>query len=194
MMLQTFKIDLRDGTPVLVRPVEANDQHLLELGLEHLSQQSRYNRFFRPITKLSKSDLEGFSSVDQINHIAVGALDLTHEKAYPIGVARCIRLDQQADEAEVAVAVIDSHQGKGLGTVLLAAVAHAAAERKVKRFVATVLSSNHSMLKLFDELESTRTIGSSAIVNLRIPIHATADDYPETPTGLSFKRVYELLG
>ena len=193
MMLPSFKIDLRDGTPVLVRPVEAADNHLLELGMAHLSRQSRYNRFFRPIKKLSDNDLEVFSSVDQINHIAIGALDLTHEDAYPIGVARCIRLDLQPESAEVAVAVIDSHQGKGLGTILLAAVARAAAEHRIKRFVATVLSSNRSMLKLLDELEATRTIGSSAVVHLRISIHATADDYPDTPTGLSFKRVYGLL-
>lgn len=192
-MLRSFNIDLRDGTPVLVRPVQPSDRDLLELGMQHLSEQSRYNRFFRPIDKLTNEDLVTFSAVDQVNHIAVGALDLTHDDAYPIGVARCIRLSAHSDEAEVAVAVIDSHQGKGLGTILLAAIACAAAAQDINGFVATVLRSNRQMLQLFDELAAVRNSENLSVVELRIPIHRASDNYPDTPTGRSFKRVYELL-
>ncbi len=194
--MSLFKIELRDGTPVQIRPVEPGDRHLLELGMENLSDQSRYNRFFRHLDKLSDTDLDTYSGVDQVNHIAIGALDLTHNESYPIGVARCIRMPVTGEtgQAEVGVAVIDSHQGKGLGTILLATVACAAAAQNIGCLVATVLRSNWRMLKLFDELAAARTSGSRTAVDLQIPIHVSADKYPDTPAGRSFKRVYGIIG
>jgi protein lysine acetyltransferase len=44
--------------------------------------------------------------------------------------------------AEVAVAVVDSWQGRGLGTALLDAIAARAREEGVERFTASVLANN----------------------------------------------------
>ncbi|MGI9406136.1 MAG: GNAT family N-acetyltransferase [Hyphomicrobiaceae bacterium] len=193
MPLTSFQTELRDGTPVQVRPVESGDQHLLEMGLEHLSEQSRYLRFFRPVHQLSDKELEKFTKVDQTNHIAVGAIDLTHSETYPVGIARCIRLENRPDEAEMAVAVIDSHQGKGLGTILLAAISLAATARDITTLVATVLRENHSMRDLLHELGATSDHGEAGVVSMRIPIYEDACKYPDTPTGTSFRRIYEML-
>ena len=189
-----FKTNLRDGTPILVRQVEHRDKRLLQIGLEHLSQRSRYLRFFRPVSRLSDREPESFSTIDQVNHIALGALDLAHDEPYPIGVARGIRLDNQPHRAEIAVAVIDTHQGKGLGTVLLAAVARAASEQNIEMFTAAILADNHAMLELFGELAAERTSHETGTIHMDVPIHRDADKYPQTPAGEAFRRVYQIIG
>ncbi len=49
MQPQPIKTCLRDGTPILIRAVEPEDKHLLEIGFEHLSDRSRYFRFLHTV-------------------------------------------------------------------------------------------------------------------------------------------------
>ena len=193
MSTDSFKTTLRDGTPVLIRPVGPNDKHALETGLEHLSSRSRYFRFFGPVSALSNERLDYFTSADQVDHIAIGAIDLSHGDAEPVGIARCVRLEDQPDTAEVAVAIVDDHHGRGLGTILLAAVAHAAAAHHIKEFVATVLRDNRAMLDLFGELDDERHHEEAGVLAIRFDVHADPENYPDTPVGRSFRQVYRQL-
>lgn len=122
---------LRDGTPVLIRPVQTEDKHLLAIGMEHLSKQSRY-----------------------------------------------IRVPENEASVEVAVTVVDSHQGKGLGTLRLAALAQRATEIGVREFVAFVLSDNHRMLKVFKELGASTKFAAVGEVGIRISLFADATLLP----------------
>ena len=185
--------ELRDGTPVRIRQVQADDEHLLEIGLEHLSKQDRYFRFFRPVSKLSDKLLSEFTEIDHFNHEAIGALDISEPSGVPIGVARYIRLPEAETTAEVAVTVANSHQGKGLGTLLLASVAHRAIENDIEELVAFVLSDNHRMLQVFKELGSTTKHTADGEVDIRIPLFLEASRYPQTPVGDVFRQVSEML-
>ena len=111
ILLAKFTVEtaLRDGTPVLMRPVQPDDKHLLEAGMGHLSKESRYFRFFGPVSVLSEKLLCRFTEIDHVNHEAVGALDISETPGNPIGVARYIRMPEQETTAEVAVTVVDSH-------------------------------------------------------------------------------------
>lgn len=184
---------LRDGTPIAIRPVTRGDGELIKSGMDHLSTRSRYTRFLHPIARLSEGDVRRFTDVDQTNHIAWGALDLTCKEDFPIGVARCIRLEYEPVAAEIAVAIVDSYQQRGLGTILLAAVAFNAARHGIERLEATVLSENRRMSELFIELDATKRLGSGGVLELTIPIYRSAEDYPDTPTGTAFKQTYRLL-
>src|SRR5262249_13813441 len=53
------------------------------------------------------------------------------------------------DEAEVAFAVDDHEQGRGLGTLMLEYLVAVARERGIHRFVAWVLTDNTQMLRVF---------------------------------------------
>ena len=64
-----------------------------------------------------------------------------------IGVAR-YGTEPGVDEAEIAVVVQDAWQGRGLGTILLAALLDHAARRGITKFLAYVLADNHRMLRL----------------------------------------------
>ena len=57
LRLEQYRTTLRDGTPVLVRPVRPNDKDLLRQGFDRLSPASRYRRFLAPVDELSEAEL-----------------------------------------------------------------------------------------------------------------------------------------
>lgn len=182
---------LRDGTPVLIRPIQPTDKHFLEVGMEHLSPEARYFRFFRAISKLSPDFLRHFTEIDHVNHEAIGALCINETE--PMGVARYIRKSDQDTTAEVAVTVLDSYQGKGLGTMLLAILAHLAVKNGVQEFYAAVLTSNLRMLGLFNELGGRVTSENSGELDMLIPLYENASSYPATAVGDVFRQASALL-
>jgi acyl-CoA synthetase (NDP forming) len=66
-----------------------------------------------------------------------------------VGVARYDREAADSDTAEVAFAVADAEQGRGLGTQLLQLLTTHARANEVTRFQAYVLSENRQMMRLF---------------------------------------------
>jgi len=188
-----LKVELLDGTQVLIRPVSPDDRHLVEIGLTHLSKESRYFRFFRPISKLSDKMLTEFTDIDHIDHEAIGALGTGPQDGLPLGVARYIRIPHEPTTAEVAVTVTDIQQGKGLGTLLLAILACRAISNDITEFCAFVLGGNHRMLEVFKELGSTTEISTAGEVEVRIPLFADASSYPATPAGDVVRKISTLL-
>ena len=143
---------LNDGTHVLIRWIQPDDKALLKEGLARLSARSRYQRFAMAVKELSAAELKYLTEIDNENHVAWVAIELSEGKERAVGVARYIRLDNDPDNAEVAVAVTDSHQHRGLGTLLLARLAQAAKLNGVQRFWAFVYWDNAPVLKLVREL------------------------------------------
>jgi len=72
-----------------------------------------------------------------------------------VGIARFIRLKDDPAVAEAAVTVVDHMQRRGLGKLLVSALAQAARERGITRFRAEVLRTNEAMLALLRELDET---------------------------------------
>ena len=189
-----LRTTLRDGTPVLIRPVGPDDKHLLEVGMERLSPQSRYFRFFRPLGELPERVLRQFTEINHVDHVAWGALDMGAAEPQPVGVSRYVRLENEPDAAEVAVTVVDSHQGRGLGTLLLAVLAHRAVVNGISQFVAVVPRDNVRMLDVFTELGCSKVASVSSDLDIRVPLFADAARYPDTNAGAVFRRVFAELG
>jgi RimJ/RimL family protein N-acetyltransferase len=141
---------LRDGEQILIRPIRPEDREELAAGMERLSPESRYRRFFTPTSGLTASELSYLTEVDHHDHEALVALEPATE--HGIGVARFVRSPQDAELAEVAVAVADSWQNRGVATALLARLAERAREEGVRRFSAEILADNRPMLELIEEL------------------------------------------
>lgn len=137
---------LRDGGRVLLRPLRPSDRDMYLRGFEHLGSSSRYMRFFSPKATLTEREIRYFVEVDHHDHEAVVAIDLARGEG--IGVARWVRLRDEPRVAEVSITVVDEHQGRGLGALLLERAAERAAEEGVDRLRASVLADNHRMLNL----------------------------------------------
>jgi ribosomal protein S18 acetylase RimI-like enzyme len=149
---------LPNGTPVLIRPIRAEDKRLLEDGLRCLSETSIQRRFLSPKRRFSSSELRYLSEVDGWNHVALVAESSTGRL---LAVARYIRHPEHPEAAEVAIAVCDDFQRMGLGSLLTEELAQRARMRGVRRFTATMASDNVAarrlLEKLTDHLEGHRT-------------------------------------
>jgi GNAT superfamily N-acetyltransferase len=145
---------LADGRPVELRLIRPDDKERLRRGFERLSAESRYRRFFTPKPSLSPTELAYLTEVDQVDHVALGALDgaREHDGDEGLGVARFVRLAERPDTAEAAIAVADEVQGRGLGRLLFQRLCAAAAERGIERLRCEMLALNQPMRGLVDAL------------------------------------------
>jgi GNAT superfamily N-acetyltransferase len=134
-------VRLDGGEGVLIRPIRPEDKTLLAAGMEHLSERSAYQRFLVPKRALSEGELRYLTEVDFVDHVALVAT-LVEAPDVLVAVGRWIRNRD-------AFVVADDLQHRGLGTALAEALADAARERGVRRFVATMLPDNMAAHRLF---------------------------------------------
>jgi RimJ/RimL family protein N-acetyltransferase len=128
----------------VIRPIEPGDKERLVDGLAQLSAESIRKRFLAAKPRFTKSELRYLTEVDGRNHIALVAL----EDDQLVAVARCVRLPDRPDTAEMAIVVGDPWQGQGLGTALTHALADAALAVGIRRFAATMLGDNEAARRL----------------------------------------------
>lgn len=135
---------VRDGSTVHVRPVRSGDEAALRDFLESLSKESRWLRFFGGGTNIGQA---ASAAADVDYHDRYGVIACSGTDSQIVGHAEYVRFDPQ--RAEVAFEIADSEQGRGLGTILLAHLATAAAANDIPTFHAVVLPNNHRMIDVF---------------------------------------------
>ena len=151
-------VQLRDGTPVTIRPIRPADMDLEKQFVRDLSDYSRYYRFMQPIRELTPAMLEHFTHPDYDHEMAL-IITVTHEgKEQEIAVARYVKYPD-GDNCEFAIAVADAWHGKGVGTLLMQELIAVAQKNGLKLMEGFVLTTNQAMLKL------TKFLGFSAAMN-----------------------------
>src|SRR6516165_9690909 len=140
---------LRDGRSVVIRALKPEDRSAMLSAVGRVSAQSLYRRFFGPKRGFSETEVDFFVNVDFIKHVALVASVEESGKETVIGAGRYIVTEPGS--AEVAFAVVDEYQGKGIGTALLKNLLLIARERRLERLVAEVLPENAPMLAMFDK-------------------------------------------
>lgn len=161
---------LADGTRVIIRPIEAGDGEKLQAAFERLSPESRYRRFFTAMPRLSEAMLLHLLDVDGVDRVAWAALDADTDGEPGIGVARYFRIADQPDAAEMAVAVVDDYQHRGLGALLLRHLSRTAREQGIQHFVGTVLAQNRPMLDLIEGAGGRYTLDEPGVLRLEIEV------------------------
>ncbi len=139
---------LRDGSPIHIRAITPDDKDLLFEHFSALSQGSRYTRFFGAKRTLSRDELARFTELDFDNQVGLTATIREAGRERFIGIGRYFRAENRA-RAEVAFAVLDTHQGQGIATLLLEHLRRIAHQAGIEEFVADVMASNRHMLDVF---------------------------------------------
>ena len=143
-----------------IRPIRPDDRSALADGLSRLSAESRYRRFFSPLNHLSEQQLTYLTEVDHHDHEALVAVEAGTEQG--VGVARFVRSQDDREVAEVAVAVADDWQGKGIGSELLHRLTERARDEGIRRFSGSILEENRPMRELMAELGDVRVTDRAA--------------------------------
>ena len=140
--------NLRDGAPIRIRAINADDRERLHEHFRGLSGQSIYFRFMGFKRDLSAQDLKQLTELDFNDHVGLAATITADGRERFIGVGRYLR-GKDPHTAEVAFAVLDDYQGHGIGTLLLQHLAIVARTNGITEFEASVLADNHQMLEVF---------------------------------------------
>jgi acetyl coenzyme A synthetase (ADP forming)-like protein len=168
---------LRDGTTLRLRPPRAQDADEIVEFFATMSERSRYLRF-HGLPALGRGLVEPWVEPDWSDVGAlIGALGEPGEERV-VALASYARLREPAT-AEVAFAVADDLQGRGVGTRLLEQLAALAGAAGIERFVAVVMPENRPMLAVFEDagFKIARALEGGEI-EVRFPIAAT-ESYQE---------------
>lgn len=163
------RIPLRDGTHVIVRPIERSDADAVEALHERCSLESRRMRYFSSQPDPPKRAIERFCDP---------AYGLTLVAEGPDGSLLALaHLTHVVDPgvAEVAFLVEDGWQGRGLGRALADLLVAPARERGLVELRATALSENVRMRRLLTSLGGrTRRTEEATVVEIRLRLDGRA--------------------
>ncbi len=158
---------LKDGSTVEVRGLRPADEAGLAAFYGALSPESQAFRFFAApadVGELAKR-LVMSSYESQFGLVAIASGEVVGHSVYIVTGGR---------RAEMGLAIADSFQGRGLGLLLFAHLADAAARAGIEVFEARVRADNHRMLDLLRESGFPLTLRSEP-----------GEVHAELPTALS---------
>jgi RimJ/RimL family protein N-acetyltransferase len=157
---------LADGARILVRPVEPGDEEALGEALERVGALSRYEDLLPDDHGHDRQLVAAEAHDDHRRREALVALDAASGEV--VGLARYRRRAADATGVDVAFAVADAWQSRGVGTVLAGRLADRARESGIERFTARALVGNDRARKLLEavarDVEVTR---DGAVVSVR---------------------------
>jgi len=156
-----------------VRRIRADVSPLLADIFARLGPASRLARFLYPKRTLTEAELRYLTDIDHRDHEALIAV--TRLRAEPVGVARFIRDRSDPTSAEVAIAVVDEWQDRGVGSLLIARVTGRALRQSITHFTALTSAGNLRVRRLLAKAGDVSVIArDGATVSYRVALAAPA--------------------
>src|ERR1700683_5317480 len=140
---------LRDGTPVLIRRLEAQDAGLYPDFLSDVTAEDLRLRFFAPMRKVNHALLDKLIHYDPARAMAFIAVD--EQSRQMLGVVR-LHDDPSGESAEFAILVRSRLKSQGVGWLLMNRIIEFAKQKSLKTVGGQVLSENTTMLAMCAEL------------------------------------------
>lgn len=147
---------------VLIRRTRPTDAAALERFYAELSDESRRSRFFGFARGISHDQSRSFCLVDHRHREGFVAIDRAVQPGHDRIVGHLCIEPGPGDSAEVAIAVADAYQHRGIGHRLMATGIDWARAVGIERLTATMLATNGGIRRLTTGLgyaTSTRPCG-----------------------------------
>lgn len=139
---------LRDGTPVIIRPIRPEDEPMMVDFHHHLSDRSVYHRWFNAFGLDQRIAHDRLSRICFIDYDREMALVVEHTDSHGgreiIAVGRLSRL-RGVNAAEFSITISDPWQRHGLGIELLRRLVRIGREEGLARISAVILPENVGM-------------------------------------------------
>ena len=147
---------LTDGTTVMIRRIQADDQPQMVEFHKGLSERSVYLRYFYYFGLDRRTEQQRLRrtcqfSCDSEMPFVVEPRIGSHRPI--IGIGRLSRSGSEP-EAELSLVVTDSYQGRGVGSVLVSQLVDFARKLRLRSLSAWVLIENFPMRKIFEKAGS----------------------------------------
>jgi acetyltransferase len=139
---------------ITIRPLRNGETEVVQAVFDRLGPRSRLLRFGGAKNVLSPVDLETLALVDGNHHVLVAL----HE-GEPVGISRLARDGAAAD---VAFAVVDEWQHRGVGTALMERLACDARAAGIVELRATIHADNSASLALMRRVTEGLSVRSAA--------------------------------
>ncbi len=139
---------MKDGTPVILRPIKPEDEPMWHELLANCSTQSIWFRFSYLFKQTTHEMASRYCFIDYDRELGIVAEVEEQGQRKLIGVGRLVA-DMNHDAAEYAVIVIDRWHGHGLGGLLTDYSIEVAKKWGVRKVVAEVSKDNSRMLSTF---------------------------------------------
>ncbi len=144
------------GTPVVIRPIRAEDEPLLVRFHETLSERSVSLRYFHAMKLSSRVAHDRLTRICCNDYDRELALVVDHKEPWAgthaiLGVGRLSKIKGTA-EAEFALLIGDQHQAQGIGSELLARLLAIARDESIARVTAEILPDNREMQRICAKL------------------------------------------
>lgn len=147
--LDSETVILKDGTQIIIRPIQPDDADDLQDTFQRLSMESIYLRFLSIKKELPDEEARYLASVDYTSRMAFVAICKEDDQDIVVGVSRYAMLDTGHPEmAESAVVVADEYQGRGLGKLLLWRLVNYARAKGIHFLRGNLQIGNNRMLDL----------------------------------------------
>jgi len=145
---------LKNGAPVILRPIRPEDEKLIVALHKELSEHSvrqRYFEFMGLDERVAHERLIRICFPDYEREWSIAAEVEVNNERKIIGVGRLFRVPG-TDYARFAMIIIDDFHNLGLGTQLLRHLISIAKQEKIKKINACILNENIGMIKLCKSL------------------------------------------
>ena len=146
------RLEPDDGAVVLTRPLRHGDVHTVMDLFGGLGERSRRFRFNGPKPCLTRSELRQLATVNDRRQALVAYVE---DHPRPVGIARLVR---NGDSAEIAFAVVDEYQRRGIGSALVSQLIADARAAGVTEVTALVSSGNTAALALLRRVTKTLAV------------------------------------
>lgn len=140
---------LKDGSPITIRPIRAEDEPLMVRFHQGLSMQSVYNRYFHMLHLDQRVAHERLTAICFIDYDREMAL-VTERRDPQTGAPEIIAVGRlsknlRRNQGEFAILVRDDYQGNGLGRLLLSLLVEVGRDERLGRITADILPENRAM-------------------------------------------------
>lgn len=139
------------GTTMLVRPLKATDERLLQEFFYSHNPETIYNRYFGPKLQLAHREAAKLVCVDYSSRMALAVFRREDNVESIVAVAR-YAVDPLTNMAETAVVVHEDCRRMGLARYLLGRLERHAAGQGVEGFYSEILPTNEAMLSYHRQL------------------------------------------
>lgn len=145
---------LKDGTPVKIRPIKPEDAAMNQRFVRQLSPETKYYRYMSALRELSPALLAKLTLIDYDREMAFIATCMVDGQEQQIGISR-FNTNPDGSSCEFAIVIADAYQHSGLGRRLMDAIILTAKQRGLAHMKGEFLANNSRMLRFVEKIGFT---------------------------------------